>query len=61
MDIVSMSTRTIILLTLWACVVAGCMELQQRTHERAGQPTHNTAGGYIEACDDMPGMLGDDC
>ncbi len=56
-----MNTRTILLLTLWACVVAGCMELQQQTHERAGQPTHNAAGGYIEACDDLPGMIGDDC
>jgi hypothetical protein len=25
------------------------------------QPTHNAAGGYIEACGDEPGMLGDDC
>jgi hypothetical protein len=23
--------------------------------------THNDAGGYVEACEDLPGMLGDDC
>jgi hypothetical protein len=22
---------------------------------------HNAAGGYIEACGELPGMLGDDC
>lgn len=55
------NVRTIILLTLWACAIAGCMELQQQTYERAAQPSHNTSGGYYEACEDLPGMIGDDC
>lgn len=24
-------------------------------------PTHNKHGGYIDACGDLPGMVGDDC
>ncbi len=55
------NVRTIILLTLWACAIAGCMELQQQTYERAAQPSHNASGGYYEACEDLPGMIGDDC
>lgn len=23
--------------------------------------THNAAGGYIDACGDLPGLVGDDC
>ncbi len=23
--------------------------------------THNAAGGYIDACGDLPGLYGDDC
>lgn len=23
--------------------------------------THNTAGGYIAACGELPGLVGDDC
>lgn len=53
--------RTIILLTLWACAIAGCMELQQQTHDRAAQPSHNTSGGYYETCGELPGLVGDDC
>jgi hypothetical protein len=26
-----------------------------------GAETHNVAGGYTEACGDLPGMIGDDC
>lgn len=55
------NVRTIILLTLWACAIAGCMELQQQTYERAAQPLHNTSGGYYEACGELPGLVGDDC
>lgn len=54
-------TAQIILLILWACAIASCMELQQQTHERAGQPSHNAAGGYVEACGELPGLIGDDC
>lgn len=25
------------------------------------EPAHNAAGGYREACGELPGMLGDDC
>jgi hypothetical protein len=25
------------------------------------EQTHNAAGGYIDACGDLPGMVGDDC
>ena len=24
-------------------------------------PSHNAAGGYIDACGDLPGLVGDDC
>jgi hypothetical protein len=24
-------------------------------------PTHNAAGGYVDACGDLPGLIGDDC
>lgn len=24
-------------------------------------PTHNDAGGYTDACGDLPGLVGDDC
>jgi hypothetical protein len=53
-------TREIILLVLWACALASCMELQTQT---AAHPdgSHNAAGGYTEACDDLPGLIGDDC
>ena len=27
----------------------------------ASPPTHNEEGGYIEACGDLPGLVGDDC
>lgn len=27
----------------------------------ATPPTHNEFGGYIDACGDLPGLLGDDC
>lgn len=54
-----MKTREIILLVLWACTLASCMELQRQTSVR--DETRNTDGGYIEACDDLPGLIGDDC
>lgn len=25
------------------------------------RPTHNAAGGYIDACGELPGLVGDDC
>lgn len=25
------------------------------------RPSHNAAGGYADACGDLPGALGDDC
>jgi hypothetical protein len=25
------------------------------------QPSHNAAGGYIDACGELPGLVGDDC
>ena len=24
-------------------------------------PSHNAHGGYIDACGDLPGLVGDDC
>lgn len=54
-----MKTREIILLVLWACTLASCMELQRQTS--VVDETHNAAGGYTEACDDLPGLIGDDC
>jgi hypothetical protein len=52
--------RFIFLMLLWSLALASCMELQTRTHERAGG-SHNAAGGYTEACGELPGMIGDDC
>ncbi len=40
--------------------MSSCMHMQNETWQRAGQ-WHNQQGGYIEACDELPGMLGDDC
>lgn len=25
------------------------------------RPSHNARGGYIDACGELPGMIGDDC
>jgi hypothetical protein len=52
--------RFIFVLLLWSLALASCAELQQRTHERAGG-AHNADGGYVEACGDLPGLIGDDC
>ena len=41
----------LVALLLLAASLAGC----------ASSPTHNAAGGYIPACGDLPGTLGDDC
>jgi hypothetical protein len=41
-----LSTLVLMLLVLTSC---------------AQHPTHNAAGGYIDACGDLPGLLGDDC
>jgi hypothetical protein len=47
------------LFALWLCclllglILSGCAATPT--------PSHNAQGGYIEACGDLPGMLGDDC
>ena len=53
-------TKEIIIIILWACVLASCMELQTQT---AAHPdgSHNPDGGYYESCGDLPGLVGDDC
>lgn len=33
--------------------LSGCAAMQDRTH--------NAAGGYIDACGNLPGLVGDDC
>jgi hypothetical protein len=27
----------------------------------ASAPSHNDLGGYVDACGDLPGLIGDDC
>jgi len=41
----------IVLALLLALLLSGCVH----------KPTHNARGGYIDACGDLPGMVGDDC
>ena len=48
-----MLRRLIILNCVVALLMSACTALQDRTH--------NAAGGYIPACDELPGLLGDDC
>jgi len=52
--------REAILLVLWACALASCMALQDQTAAQADR-SHNLDGGYVEACGDLPGLVGDDC
>lgn len=50
-------------------IAAPPIEMQFKLDEGVGEPlpepsallTHNEAGGYIEACGNLPGMVGDDC
>jgi hypothetical protein len=45
------------LFALWLC----CLLLGLILSGCAATPSHNAQGGYIEACGELPGMLGDDC
>lgn len=40
---------------------AAYLHWQGRCAQDSTLCTHNAAGGYVEACDDLPGLLGDDC
>lgn len=42
-------------------VLVTMMCLISCAHEIDKLVTHNAAGGYIDACGDLPGLLGDDC
>lgn len=44
--------RALLAIAVALILMAGCARLDA---------THNAAGGYIPACGDLPGMLGDDC
>lgn len=49
-----------ILAALAAVMLTGC-RLTLWAVEWDSRPTHNAAGGYIDACGQLPGALGDDC
>ena len=59
-----MNERFRFVLALLSCVASlvtlGAM-IALYLQRGADPPTHNAAGGYIEACGDLPGMVGDDC
>jgi hypothetical protein len=46
-----------LMIALW-CVA--CLAVLYLT-ACASSPSHNAAGGYVDACGDLPGLLGDDC
>jgi hypothetical protein len=46
------SYGVLLVLALASCV--GCVATPE-------QPSHNAAGGYIDACGELPGLVGDDC
>jgi hypothetical protein len=50
--------RLAILALLWAVGYADLLAMQRMMDAR---PTHNAAGGYIDACGELPGLVGDDC
>lgn len=51
-----MRTFTPRLLLAVALVTAILLGFANVKHE-----THNARGGYVDACGDQPGMVGDDC
>jgi hypothetical protein len=42
-----------------ACAIIGAY-IGSYTGSYTG-PSHNASGGYVEACGDLPGLVGDDC
>jgi hypothetical protein len=66
--------KTLIITALIAMLLAGCEKppcqenpmfyLKGTVHDCAVErapKTHNERGGYIDACGDQPGLVGDDC
>lgn len=58
-----MNRRTLLLLVLVAILGAAALGVVAviGTVKAVATPHHNAAGGYIEACGDLPGLVGDDC
>ncbi len=52
--------RTVRLARLIACLILSLV-LLFACNACSTLPTHNANGGYIDACGDEPGMIGDDC
>ncbi len=52
--------QTVRLARLIACLILSLVLLFACT-ACSTLPSHNAAGGYIDACGDLPGTLGDDC
>ncbi len=48
------------LLILLCLAMATCAAACTHSPDRHS-PTHNAAGGYADACGDLPGLIGDDC
>lgn len=38
-----------------------CVSLIVQLASMDASPTHNAHGGYIDACGELPGLVGDDC
>lgn len=52
--------RRAILAALACAMLAGC-RVTFWAVEWDTRPAHNAAGGYADACGELPGVLGDDC
>lgn len=43
--------RRLLCCLAWLALLTSCVNV----------PTHNAAGGYINACGELPPLIGDDC
>jgi hypothetical protein len=50
-----------LLMALLAATCTGCSSAPVHPEEFRRGESHNAAGGYIDACGDLPGLVGDDC
>jgi len=48
---------------IWIALLAALLALKVGScvHPKWISPNHNAAGGYIPACGELPGLVGDDC
>jgi hypothetical protein len=49
------------LLALLLATCTGCATAPVHPEEFRRGETHNASGGYIEACGELPPLVGDDC